>query len=161
MIGAEEGVQQALPEGWRTETAEDGRIFYINDATGSTQWDPPTAAATPSIPLTTRGNIQQMNSVSASPSPKPSLAPQVYIPQASGSNEPSDHEITTGKSNISSTHDHKNTLPEGYKWSTTYWSRRMYSMLMVQLLIIIFLSSMFLLAGISESIRTNAVWLLS
>lgn len=40
-------VNDALPEGWEERKTPNGRVYYVNHVTKSTQWDRPTTAASP------------------------------------------------------------------------------------------------------------------
>ncbi|XP_062127814.1 E3 ubiquitin-protein ligase Smurf1 [Drosophila sulfurigaster albostrigata] len=43
----EDSTEDLLPDGWEERRTDNGRIYYVNHATKSTQWDRPRAAATP------------------------------------------------------------------------------------------------------------------
>lgn len=43
----EDSSEDNLPEGWEERRTDNGRIYYVNHATKSTQWDRPRAAVTP------------------------------------------------------------------------------------------------------------------
>ncbi|EDW61048.1 E3 ubiquitin-protein ligase Smurf1 [Drosophila virilis] len=43
----EDSSVDSLPEGWEERRTDNGRIYYVNHATKSTQWDRPRVAATP------------------------------------------------------------------------------------------------------------------
>ena len=48
-----------LPEGWEERRAQNGRIYYVNHFTRSTQWDRPTVAATASETSSSQGGPRQ------------------------------------------------------------------------------------------------------
>lgn len=38
-----DAASEALPPGWSTAKDDNGRVYYLNNATGASQWTPPTA----------------------------------------------------------------------------------------------------------------------
>lgn len=48
----------ALPSGWSVMTNPDGKVFYLNEATGAMQWEKPTVGGKDAVPATTSAHSE-------------------------------------------------------------------------------------------------------
>ena len=130
-----------LPEGWEERRAQNGRIYYVNHFTRSTQWDRPTVAATAETSQGPRQNHVIVQNVSAGtnsspnginePPPLPqrntgqSLATPPRRPPTSSSNILSQQNRSGGGRRTSDQNDRNRNLrnstdlPAGYEMKIT------------------------------------------
>ncbi|KAH8413862.1 hypothetical protein KR222_010508 [Zaprionus bogoriensis] len=63
----EDSSEDNLPEGWEERRTDNGRIYYVNHATKSTQWDRPRAAATPATTKSPQQRHHNGNNIDRQP----------------------------------------------------------------------------------------------
>lgn len=61
-------LSEPLPDGWEERKANNGRVYYVNHLTKSTQWDRPTTAAVAVQSTNGHSAIEELPQVPAGPS---------------------------------------------------------------------------------------------
>lgn len=114
-----------LPEGWEERRAQNGRVYYVNHVTRSTQWERPSAPATSSQDTSSGNNVISRSDSLNDDSPHQQPPP---LPQRNGSNNLQAPQRPPSNSQSRQRQDHPHhrpspkpvtDLPAGYEMKIT------------------------------------------